>query len=347
MLSSNVLTLSNVSQIEQSQASKAGEMRFGPLVYDTDLLGLIENTNATEDQIYVYAVIKASWDVDNTKVRKSEKLTNEQVFRIATHCGFDERRIMELLHNTHRRLFELSVFDLERRLLTKALFPCPGLKTREGWDTIYMRPSRFFPKDTPTKDIIDNLIYVMNHVKLRNPNGKIAFLANMDGWTMENFSRKYCMKFMAALQGRIFPVEVSLFMIVNPPNWFGKVWNVMRPMLSAEFIKEVLLISDEVLPYIMDDNFEKFLPDEMPGGEANTDSLVKDFVSFGKTQEMIVKPSWFRKRGSKNHTMKKRKEFIRSLWWGAPKKPSSDGILGSGSDHSGTEVSSSSTNTMR
>eukprot|EP00957_Ditylum_brightwellii_P192493 14656319-Ditylum_brightwellii.AAC.1 len=53
----------------------------------------------------------------------------------------------------------------------------------------------------------------------------IGFLANMADWHFSNFS------------GRV-PVRVRLFLIVNPPSWFGKIWKIMRPMLSDDFAKK-------------------------------------------------------------------------------------------------------------
>lgn len=97
----------------------------------------------------------------------------------------------------------------------------------------YMRPSRYFPNKTSVKTIIDNLCYVMNTMldndEFAQKEG-IGFIACMDDWKMKNFDVKYCLQFMLALQGFMIPVKTQLFLIVNPPSWFGGIWKIMKPM---------------------------------------------------------------------------------------------------------------------
>jgi hypothetical protein len=52
-----------------------------------------------------------------------------------------------------------------------------------------MRPSRYVPKATSTRTIIDNLAYVMNTMveKEHACSNGIGFLALMDDWGMSNF----------------------------------------------------------------------------------------------------------------------------------------------------------------
>jgi hypothetical protein len=53
-----------------------------------------------------------------------------------------------------------------------------------------MRPSRYYPKKTPTKDVIDNLAYCMGTMveKERACIDGIGFIANMTDWKLENVS---------------------------------------------------------------------------------------------------------------------------------------------------------------
>lgn len=105
---------------------------------------------------------------------------------------------------------------------------------------------------------------------------------------MVNFSTEYCRKFMAVLQGHRFPAEVSLFLILNPPSWFGKVWKVMKPMLSPTFRKKVHMIREDDLFSFMDMDFEEYLPNEVRGGDVNTGCLVRDFVRYHQTLEQNI-----------------------------------------------------------
>jgi hypothetical protein len=87
---------------------------------------------------------------------------------------------------------------------------------------------------------------------------------------------------MMVLQSRHFPAIVSLFLILYPPSWFGKVWKILKPVLSPTFRKKkVHMIEEEedLFTYINIDS-EEYLPDEVHGGEVNTGSLVRGFWSI-------------------------------------------------------------------
>jgi hypothetical protein len=150
----------------------------------------------------------------------------------------------------------------------------------------YMRPSRYFPKETSTSEIIDNLAYCMNTMveKEKACSEGIGFLANMDDWKMQNFSVFYCYQFMMMLQGRV-PARVQLFLIVNPPGWFGKIWKIMKPMLAADFRTKVHMIPMEKLPEFLMEGYESYLPDDTTTGKAPTDDIVKDFIQYRKYVE--------------------------------------------------------------
>jgi hypothetical protein len=179
------------------------------------------------------------------------------------------------------------VTDADDRELTlcppnlQTLFPIPGLKTRDGDDVLYMRPSRYFPDETSPKEIIDNLAYCMNTMVEKEKNCKegIAFIAYMNDCKMKNFSFDSCYQFMTMLQGKI-PVRVRLFLIVNPPGWFGKIWNAMRLVLPADFRKKVRMIPESELPTFFPDYFTMMLPDDADTGQAPTDKMVADFIAY-------------------------------------------------------------------
>jgi CRAL/TRIO domain len=151
----------------------------------------------------------------------------------------------------------------------------------------YMRCCRYFPKQTSTDAIIDNLAYCMQTMceKEKASRDGIGFLAYMNDWHMENFSITYCLQFMMMLQGRV-PVRVRMFLIVNPPSWFDTIWRIMKPMLAKEFRKKVHVIPESRLHEFLEAGFETYLPNDVAAlGKANTDELVKDFVAYCKKVE--------------------------------------------------------------
>ena len=113
----------------------------------------------------------------------------------------------------------------------------------------------------------------------------IGFVANMTDWSMSNFQVNYCYKFMLGLQGKKTPARVQLFLIVNPPSWFGSIWKIMKPMLSKEFRKKVHMIKVDKMKDFLAPGFEEFLPDDIVSGRQDTTSIVDEFIMERKTVE--------------------------------------------------------------
>jgi hypothetical protein len=188
------------------------------------------------------------------------------------------------------RYLTLRIHKLETQLRTRTLFPVPGLKTSHSdqpLDMFYMRPALYFPKETSTKMIIDNLVYVMNTmVEGTSPTRHgVGFIANMNNWQFKNFDTNYCLQFMQALQGMMVPVKVELFLIVNPPAWFGAIWKIMRPMLVPSFRRKVKICTESQLPKYLQKGYEAYLPDDFETGRASTKNLVEDFITYRRYVE--------------------------------------------------------------
>ena len=202
--------------------------RFGPITQETfsSFRTLSSIMNLSTKERFTLASIQAQLDTMPEKEEIRKKLTRAQTLRIAHFCSFDVDRSLKLMCRVKSRHFELRAATIKDQLATKTIFPCPGLETRDGSKVFMMRPSRYVPHETPVSDIIDNLIFVMDRMTQQDfvtEQKGVAFVANMDSWKMRNFSTDYCLKFMMALQGHVFPARVNLFLIVNPPSWFGKV----------------------------------------------------------------------------------------------------------------------------
>ena len=232
--------------------------------------------------------------------------TDFQMLRFLEFAEWNHNKAADIMLKTNPRRFQLTAHDskLERQLRTKTLFPLPGLRTMGGESSevvFYMRPSRYTPKEMSTSSIIDNLVYVMDHCQnvvqasqmyaprsgsQRLPTNGIAFIANMNDWTMSNFCTEYCFQFMQTLQGHKFPAKVSLFLIVNPPKWFGKIWQIMKPMLAAGFRKKVHMIDEDELWSFLEVGYEQYIPNEFVDGQADPDKIVDDFIKYKQYLEM-------------------------------------------------------------
>jgi hypothetical protein len=225
----------------------------------------------------------------------------EWYFRYLNHCIREDESFAgeQAFHNMTKtlkndRYLKLRVFALQAQLESKTLFPVPGLKTSEGHSMFYMRPSRYFPKKTSTKTIIDNLVYVMNTMLESNVHSQkkgIGFLACMDDWAMKNFDVNYCFQFMLGLQGAMVPVKVQLFLIVNPPAWFGAIWQIMKPMLLPSFRRKVKIVKEQSIGKYLQADYLDYLPDDMESGIVPTEDLVADFVTYRRYVERADAPN--------------------------------------------------------
>jgi len=227
---------------------------------------------------------------DNLKTRWKEShpdkpLSDEMILRFA-RCSpgankFNEKTAWRVMQRFDRRYLVLTATRLRSQLLSKTLFPVPGMVTLDGHDMFYMRPSRYFPKLTPTKGIIDNLAYCMTAMmeEEKSCTEGIGFLCYMNDWKRCNFSIEYASQFVKTLQGRI-PVRVRVFLIVNPPAWFNALWKLIKPMLFSNFRQKVHLIKEDQLSSFLMPGYETYLPDDMGAGTVSTGELVADFFKY-------------------------------------------------------------------
>jgi hypothetical protein len=84
---------------------------------------------------------------------------------------------------------------------------------------------------------------------------------------------------MKMLQGHQIPVRVNFFLIVNPPDWFDRVWAMMRPMLSEDFRQKVRMLPEANLSEYLAHGYAVYLPNEMASGQADTEAIVNDFIA--------------------------------------------------------------------
>jgi len=178
-----------------------GPSRFPP---DKPERGIQEQFDAiTAEERECVEDLMDKWDERSP----GEPLPDELVLRYARNSPgnktFNRKaawNTMKALSGTHRekalQLLSLGASKLEKQLETKTMFPLPGLKTKDKHDVLYMKPSRYCPSETPSSTIINNLAYCMNAMYEKESNNRdgIAFMANMDDWTMKHFGPKYCLK---------------------------------------------------------------------------------------------------------------------------------------------------------
>ena len=178
-----------------------GPSRFVPDKPERDIQEQLDALTAVERECVDALMDK--WDERNP----GEPLPDELILRYARNSPGNEAfrkkaawNTMKALHGSQREKamhhLSLTASKMERQLETKTLFPLPGLKTKDNHDVLYMKPSRYCPSKTPSSTIINNLAYCMNAMYEKESTNRdgIAFMANMDDWTMKHFGTKYCLK---------------------------------------------------------------------------------------------------------------------------------------------------------
>jgi len=177
-----------------------------------------------------------------------------------------------------------------------------------------MDPSRFNPKDSDAKSVIDAIVYCMNVIQEKESvcTKGIVFVANMAGWTMENFEESFCGDLMKVLQGFVVPVKVKRCLIIDPPDCFKAVWDIMQLFLVNDVTKKVKKISSKALSLYFQEGYQLYLPDSVQGGRCRTRSMVQNFIEHRKNVEGIQsKPNvrFNTKFNTHNHTQKNRSNF--------------------------------------
>jgi hypothetical protein len=127
-----------------------------------------------------------------------------------------------------------------------------------------MIPGKYYPSQTPTPRLMRSVIYLLERAidSTRTQMEGFTFIANMNGWGWSNFSVSYAKSFFDTLQSR-FPARVRAFLIVDPPGWFGMIWRLIRPMMSAKFASKVHLIPRKSLTdFLSKDQIPKDLDGE-------------------------------------------------------------------------------------
>lgn len=184
-----------------------GPMRFAP---EKPERGIQEQLNSmTHRERACFDDINDWWD----DACPLNGLTDELFLRYARNSpgeeAFNKRAAWNVLITLEQddsisRQLSLTATDMKNQLMTNTLFPLPGLKTKDNHDVLYMRPSLHSPKKTPSDFVVDNLAYCVNCMleKESASTDGIAFLANMNGWSLKNYASDYWLTVRASIKER-------------------------------------------------------------------------------------------------------------------------------------------------
>jgi CRAL/TRIO domain len=231
--------------------------------------------------------LKTTWEQCEGKSKPFPNIWYIKFAKCSPGTPYDFKAALKVMKKFDRRFLNLTIMAVERQLSSRTLFACPGLRSTEGHDVVYMRMQRYSPKEDAVSTIIDTLVYVMNTMMEGEETctDGIALVSNMSGFKMHNFSLAYFHKFVLALQGRKLPTRVNMWLLVNPPAWFGSIWQIMKPMMTEDFKKRVIRVNERDMGQFMQKGYANFLPDDMENGKANSEKIILDFIRERKKVE--------------------------------------------------------------
>ena len=203
--------------------------------------------------------------------------------RFACFYNYDvEATKKALQENEDNHLLRLQMRgSLLKQVETCALFPLSGLMTkREGAEICYFRPSRFHPKKQDKSLLIKNLCYVLNDLSTTEEQCRhgVAMLVNMKDFTTDQYDEQVWLELLDVLQGNVIPTRISLFLILNPPTWFGRIWRQLKTNMSPEFFSIVRLVETEDLPEYFPEGYQSYMPNDVVGCWRRKDEMVEDYI---------------------------------------------------------------------
>lgn len=205
------------------------------------------------------------------------------IHRFACYYNYDlEDAKVALEQNQDNHLLRLQMRgSLMRQFDKGALFPLSGLKTKaDGSEVVYFRPSRFDPDTCLTSLLIKNVCYVLNDLSSTEEqcrNG-VAFVANMKSFSTKHYHEEFWLELLDVLQGKVVPTTISLFLILDPPTWFGRIWRNLKTQMSPEFAKKVRLTETEDLADYFHKGYQNYMPGDIAGCWCKASEMVEDYV---------------------------------------------------------------------
>lgn len=152
----------------------------------------------------------------------------------------------------------------------KVLFTKPG-----GRPVLMMQPALFYPTSrSKTLDALRTLYYLTQVMLAPLDDNERArgyvFLADLNGWTMENFSVDYASRWFRAMMS--LPCKIHAFVVVSAPSFFPRIFAIISKFMSASFRSRWLFVQPKDLPELF-----SVVPSNFEGGD-----FVIDYDAFAE-----------------------------------------------------------------
>lgn len=229
-------------------------------------------------------------------LEKNLQVSKQTIYRFAIFHGFNVTRASRAIAKKHDHPYlnsrleeELAEFIKTKRVI----FPLPGLKSAIGSDVFYMHPSRYPPSASSNRLLVENMCYVLNNINqsVDQCRNGVVMIVNMEGYSMKNWHSETQVRLTQILEGHVIPASIVQILLVNPPPFFTKVWEVVWRTLPTWSSKKIYLINErnQLGNYLME-GYEDYLPDDLVGMRRNALELVERWLLDRKTFEESSTP---------------------------------------------------------
>lgn len=205
------------------------------------------------------------------------------IFRFAIYYDFKYEKTRKAIMDKIDQPFMHLKMDkaLIRQFETKLLIPLAGLKSKLGSPVFMSKLSRYSGDPEENEIVVKHLLYVLNDLSQSEEDCRngIVYVADMRNFRAYH-NLEGTKQIMDALQGKYIPVRVSLFIMVDPPPLFGRIWKMVRPMLSSSFRRKVRVIKQHKLGDYLMEGYQSYLPSELNEGSLDSSEMIEDYIDM-------------------------------------------------------------------
>lgn len=208
-------------------------------------------------------------------------ISADLMFRIAHFHDFNFERAKHTINNcADNKYLNLKMEgDLAKHFGKRIIFPLVDLKAKDGSNIVYLRPSRY-SGDKSSQSMVESLCYVLNDLSKTQSQCRdgITLVVHMKRWARENFDQEMWVKMIRILQGDLVPTAIRQVILVDAPDEFQKVWELLEQLMPYNFFKKVRFIKQNKLDMFLKDGYKEYLPNDFKGGWLSAEEVTEDYI---------------------------------------------------------------------
>lgn len=209
------------------------------------------------------------------------EISSDLMFRIASFNDFDYARTKHaIITSKDSKYLNLRMEGpLAKHFGKKIIVPLYDLKAKDKSNVVYLRPSRYQGVKN-SQMMVESLCYVLNDLSSTQSQCRVGvtMIVNMKKWARDNFDQEMWVKMIRILQGDLVPTKVNTVLLVDAPEDFRTVFELLEQLMPYAFFKKVRFVKTNKLGDYLKDGFNEFLPNDFKRGWLSCDEVVEDYI---------------------------------------------------------------------